>query len=218
MIKAIETRYSGYLFRSRTEARWAVFLDTLHIRYDYEKEGFSFDGVGYLPDFWLPDYSCWLEIKGTHYNPDQPILGMDTPEDWDLCRQLADHTECPVWMLFGEFCPLQMVGERCEVRGSNRGWEPGKEDFHDGCCTWGECPFCGKIGLGFFGQHYDCEHSPSVCDWYKIREARPEEENYFVEGKKAFVATWQPAFAPALLRAYGAARSARFEHGQCGPC
>ena len=28
-IKAIETSYKGYLFRSRLEARWAVFFDAL---------------------------------------------------------------------------------------------------------------------------------------------------------------------------------------------
>lgn len=70
-IKAIETRYKGYRFRSRLEARWAVFLDTLGIKYEYEKEGFELqDGTRYLPDFWLPlemanrpDAGYWLEIK-----------------------------------------------------------------------------------------------------------------------------------------------------------
>lgn len=28
-LKAIETIWKGYRFRSRTEARWAVFLETL---------------------------------------------------------------------------------------------------------------------------------------------------------------------------------------------
>lgn len=28
-MKAIETRYKGYRFRSRLEARWAVFFDAL---------------------------------------------------------------------------------------------------------------------------------------------------------------------------------------------
>jgi len=39
-IKAIETVYNGYKFRSRLEARWAVFFDALGIEYEYEKEGF----------------------------------------------------------------------------------------------------------------------------------------------------------------------------------
>lgn len=65
MIKAIETYYNGYRFRSRLEARWAVFFDALQIRYEYEKEGFEFgSGLRYLPDFWLPDLGIWIEIKG----------------------------------------------------------------------------------------------------------------------------------------------------------
>jgi len=53
-IKAIETSYKGYLFRSRLEARWAVFFDALGIVWEYEREGFELDGLRYLPDFWLP--------------------------------------------------------------------------------------------------------------------------------------------------------------------
>jgi len=64
-IRAIETKYNGYQFRSRQEARFAVLLDTLGIDYIYETEGFYLgDGVRYLPDFWLPALKLWLEIKG----------------------------------------------------------------------------------------------------------------------------------------------------------
>jgi len=38
-IKAIQTEYKGYLFRSRLEARWAVFFDACGIEYEYEPEG-----------------------------------------------------------------------------------------------------------------------------------------------------------------------------------
>ena len=40
-IKAIETFYKGYHFRSRLEARWAVFFETLGIPWKYEVEGFE---------------------------------------------------------------------------------------------------------------------------------------------------------------------------------
>lgn len=64
-IKAIDTIYNGYRFRSRLEARWAVFFDTVKIRYEYEKEGYDLGkGLYYLPDFWLPDLELFVEIKG----------------------------------------------------------------------------------------------------------------------------------------------------------
>jgi hypothetical protein len=34
VIKTIETIYNGYRFRSRLEARWAVFFDAMGIKYD----------------------------------------------------------------------------------------------------------------------------------------------------------------------------------------
>ncbi len=44
-IKAIETRYKGYRFRSRLEARWAVYFDTLGWKWEYEKEGYDFSAL-----------------------------------------------------------------------------------------------------------------------------------------------------------------------------
>jgi|SRR5665647_525543 len=64
VIKPIETHYSGYRFRSRLEARWAVYFDTMGIKYEYEKEGYNLGDSGcYLPDFWLPDVNIWAEVK-----------------------------------------------------------------------------------------------------------------------------------------------------------
>lgn len=66
-IKPIETSYKGCLFRSRLEARWAVFFDAIGTKWEYEKEGFELgNGERYLPDFWLPDIGTgiWFEVKG----------------------------------------------------------------------------------------------------------------------------------------------------------
>lgn len=51
-IKPIQTYYKGYCFRSRLEARWAVFFDACGVKWEYEPEGYDLgDGVLYLPDF-----------------------------------------------------------------------------------------------------------------------------------------------------------------------
>jgi hypothetical protein len=62
-VRAIPTRYRDTMFRSRTEARWAVFLDRLKIRWQYEVEGWDLGFCRYIPDFWLPDDQAWLEVK-----------------------------------------------------------------------------------------------------------------------------------------------------------
>lgn len=64
-IQAIETQFDGHLFRSRTEARWAVFFKEMGWKYQYEVEGFNLNGVRYLPDFFLPELDCWFEVKGS---------------------------------------------------------------------------------------------------------------------------------------------------------
>jgi hypothetical protein len=61
---AIETEYKGYLFRSRLEARWAVFFDAIGIDWKYETEGYEVGEYRYLPDFWLPAAKAWVEVKG----------------------------------------------------------------------------------------------------------------------------------------------------------
>lgn len=74
-IKAIETQYKGYRFRSRLEARWAVAFDAMGLKWEYEPEGFETELQGqkfqYLPDFkiykTLRSNECyWAEVKGSN--------------------------------------------------------------------------------------------------------------------------------------------------------
>lgn len=64
IIKAKETEYRGYPFRSRLEARWAYFLDCVGEPWEYEKQDYELPSARYLPDFWIPRQKVWLEIKG----------------------------------------------------------------------------------------------------------------------------------------------------------
>lgn len=92
-IKAIETVYNGYRFRSRLEARWAVFFDTLGVKYEYEKEGYDLGEAGwYLPDFWLETVHMWAEVKPYAF----------TEEEDRKCALLARGTKRSVLMLDGE--------------------------------------------------------------------------------------------------------------------
>lgn len=64
-IKAIPTSYKNIQFRSKLEASWARFFDSINMEWFYEVEGYTFaDGTYYLPDFWLPSCKTFFEVKG----------------------------------------------------------------------------------------------------------------------------------------------------------
>ena len=105
MIKAIETLYKGYRFRSRLEARWAVFFDALGIDWEYEPEGFEMaDGTRYLPDFYLPTFSggMWCEVK--------PNGG-----DFVKARKFSLEARVPIWLCEGEPTTREYWIEGCNL-------------------------------------------------------------------------------------------------------
>lgn len=148
-IKPIETIYKGYRFRSRLEARWAVFLDTLRVQFEYEMEGFDLGGVWYLPDFWLPQQECWLEIKPNHLRTDgQGNFIGDDALIAEKCGKLAVITNFPVYLLtrspgnslslFEEMKPyLYFFSE------DDGSWNV------DDSQKFGRCPVCGAIDISF---------------------------------------------------------------------
>ncbi len=69
MAKRIAARpvsYGGIQFRSTLEARWAVFFDLAGIAWRYEPKWFDLPNGKYLPDFWLPAVTAWVEVKPSY--------------------------------------------------------------------------------------------------------------------------------------------------------
>ena len=70
-IQTLPTFYAGTKFRSRLEARWAIFFDHCGIKWEYEPEGYLLeDGTCYLPDFLIHglvgrvEGDLFVEVKG----------------------------------------------------------------------------------------------------------------------------------------------------------
>lgn len=158
-LKAIETYWRGNRYRSRLEARWAVFMDAMDIEYRYEPEGFDLDGLWYLPDFWLPKQAIWLEIK-----PVEPDDG-----EAEKAHRLAQASQRPVLILWGDIPNLSPralaqsaylydAWQHAETGEWERGW--------DCCYWWTECTTCRTVGLVFSGYAdrlpCSCEHAYSV--------------------------------------------------------
>ena len=145
-IKAIQTQYSGWNFRSRIEARWACFLNSLNMSFGYEVEGYHLsqgDTVMYLPDFIIrppspnPDY--FLEIKGSRKQINDAAL--------EKAKRLADLSGLKVYLLFGEVWSPDDGGEE----ESALLFEPGNDQIQYGY-WWCICPVCSIIGLSVEGR------------------------------------------------------------------
>lgn len=124
MFKALETAYAGCRFRSRLEARWALFFDAIREPWRYEVAGFQLsDGVWYLPDFWLPEMNLWLEVKG------QP----PTSAEVDKIRRLAQDSGNAAAIFHG--IPTSNIGYLFAWKSRLFGqWECAVNDFCDEVC------------------------------------------------------------------------------------
>lgn len=111
-IPAIETRVYGCRFRSRLEARWAVFLTTAGFDWEYEPEGAALEAGRYLCDFRVTGpggVSVWLEVKPPNNTEDDPR--------W---AQLATTSGIMLFTVRG----MHRRGDRCDTAHSARVWLP----------------------------------------------------------------------------------------------
>lgn len=199
MLKAIETRYKGYRFRSRLEARWAVFFDALGVKWEYEPEGYHLPSGPYLPDFLLPEVDAWIEVKpNTEIDPIANIL----------IAELANATGRRAMIVKG--LPMEDAPTDYSYY-DPPGWQDGSAywmhwagDCADGAYIFCLCPDCGRVGIEFDGR------GARVCKGECQRNGKSIPGAAFKDhGDKAYT-----GFHPILHKAAAAAKSARFEHGE----
>lgn len=230
-VKAIETRYAGCRFRSRLEARWAVFFDALGVTWEYEPEGFELPSGRYLPDFriHLKKQDRWFEVK--------PPLAAGTlvgetatpPADprWkELAQQgtpvLVAHGMSRLWIASNMGA---MAEDECVIEAFN--WDPGgrapylvgdpfaasddpfyaePEWVQDQPGWYYEGPDCGPAGEG--GGDDNDFHPCMTCHGVQILQLARSKYAWCCEN---------PRLDKARLKdAYAAAHGARFEFGANG--
>ena len=113
-----------------------MFFDALGISYGYEVEGFE-TGLGpYLPDFWLPQQDCWIEIKGK----------APTHEETRRLQTVCNTTEKMGFIFFGS---IPMPNGPTENNSAHAlWWDDGGWDCD---YRWCQCPVCGKLGIQYEG-------------------------------------------------------------------
>lgn len=193
VIKAIETYYDGHRFRSRLEARWYIVFDKLELGPMYEPEGFILpDGTYYLPDFYLPTLRTWVEVKGVMDDTSRKKIEA-------FASQLPEGQR--LWVVHD----IPNIKERSfglDSEGMEMYWRNDAMDWPYYLCV---CPKCGRVGIEYDGRGWrvdDC-HSDDLSDLYYPGAS------CLNHGDKGYSYN-----APKILKAYDAARMARFEHGE----
>lgn len=144
------TEYRNITFRSRLEADFARWFDSMGILWEFEPEGYKLEnGLSYLPDFFLPAQRAYFECKGVMLREDEDkilqlaaesktdvVIGMQIFNGKPLLS-MVDAFNDDYWMIRGGIKVAKCL--RC-----------GKVYFMTDCGSW-ECRICGAYeGNGHF--------------------------------------------------------------------
>lgn len=194
-IKPIETFYNGYRFRSRLEARWAVFFDALGVEYEYEPEGFKLpSGKTYLPDFRVKCHGCrgsldsdpfdlWIEVKGVMTSDDAAKIEEFAITEVEMEDFIYEHVSNPV-LIVGNIPP------------KNGSYDSDSCHAYERADKQSLCLFNYELIDGDYFAAYPAAHNGKFYLW-------GDDSNYIVNED-----------VPVVERAYEIARQARFEHGE----
>jgi hypothetical protein len=163
---ALQTRYAGRYFRSRLEARWAVFFNAINIPWVYEPQGYQLpDKTCYLPDFFLPLQECFIEIK-----PRQP-----TREEERKYALFASISQYDLFLFAQPMPGYQIDGgyptgqTNCDSAYLFAAHCMGVNDYN---YTWCICGKCSKLGIEFDGRGARICHHDTDDKGYSFEHAR----------------------------------------------
>ncbi len=161
-IKPVPTRYKKILFDSRTEARWAAFLDRLGVDWSYQ----PFDLNGWFPDFLLTfpavqysngDGETAVTTKREFLAEVKPITEFDgtTAEKMSAAHQGA-------MILLGREPAADEYGDHLRIGWwvDDRGWDDATEVPRDEAIL-GVCSICHQMSPCSAVQSYHCRRCGS---------------------------------------------------------
>ena len=186
--KAIATKYRNFEFRSRLEAKYAVFFDLVGWRWSYEPP----ERAGWIPDFAIGERPTLVEVKPFYR----------TAEWGDAVQKIIDSGERENVILLGSD-PCWISAEPDNESGSDEprvAWlltEGQVWDLHFG--------FCGNDKLGLCPMQHAWRNQiwipPTDCrkpnKWSTVGISRSDKEKYLVEywGEACNISKWIPKAA-----------------------
>lgn len=191
------TFYNNIFFRSKLEAQWAVFFDTLGIKYQYEPEYDEVQAglrvVWYKPDFFIPSLNCYIEIK-----PKEPRgVELTKAAGWVNLHQDI--------YIFYELRPPSKESESAWCMSWSNKFE--KAILSKGH-WWTECLVCQRIAIAesyeppkeCLDKCYTGTVLNNIFDWYSMSGEEMNQEVYPYSSRSS-----------RLLKAYTAARKTIFK-------
>lgn len=221
-IAPIQTYYNGYHFRSRLEARWAVFFDAAGIEYEYEPEGFVLNRdalrddeywnyriniaeAKYLPDFYLPEYDYYVEVKPNRDNVEQDLdravsVMCSNKKNLLILRDIPyDPNHGIFWFPIFYFHPVKR-----EIRGQS--------------VTFLQAGYEDRDALYILTNFTMCNLLPrylNMADRYEIYNDKDTQgEKCVIDGEEHTFYIYEHFYSTLQQKCFRAARQARFEHGE----
>ena len=193
-IKPIETIYNGYRFRSRLEARWAVFFDALGVDYEYEPEGYELgDGERYLPDFRVKCYGTRGYKEGDPFDLYIEVKGVMTAKDARKIRLFSGIADLTVE--HGVDRPVLVVNRIPSEGDCTDSWAVGAYD---------------QMILGY--EIYPFNYFLIDGDCFAAYPAADSKGHFYLMGDDSNYVNEEDL--PRIEAAYRKARQARFEYGE----
>lgn len=170
-MKSIDTYYNGNYFRSRLEARWAVFFDLIGVKYSYEPTGFKNDkGEYYLPDFHLHNVILRNRIICNIKKTEGIYLEIKPLSFEESSIKQAEWFEKPLVLFKGN--PIYGIWYYEENPNGEILDNYQLAPWWDNFMAFWKCKLCGQVKVEFRESNYDycpiCNYSD--CD-YSIKDA-----------------------------------------------
>lgn len=183
-----------------------MFFDTMKIAWEYEPQGYLVGAMAYLPDFWLSGMRQWVEVKGSVLNLRERMI---------MAKAVLPRAGLP-----DNKNGILLLGGIPDVRVSGVKVSHGRFLFHQG-------------GL-YRNPFYFSEKNFDRPEWLIAPEIEHRSDAHLSKELGKNLSAWNPAgyiednyvegygrrkssaAERRVDKAYVAARSARFEHGERG--
>lgn len=163
-IRAKPTLYKGVRFRSRLEARWAVFFDAIGREWIYEPSFPELSAISYQPDFLLDgglvQASSLVEVKswpGEPGNWGKFAAYLNVAREDERYPRVSEALNTRMTLLIG-LPGVWQEGRLTDFGAAAIGWNQGQSV--DRLMEWAECDQCGTVGLWPEGY--------SDCCWRRV--------------------------------------------------